>query len=855
MEILKQAHPSPDLYREGWYNLNGEWEFSFDSPVFDRKINVPFTWTCPLSGIHEEDKKGTGYYRRNAEYDCKDNRLFIVFGGVDYECKVFINGTQVGEHFGGYGRFEFEVTDVWNNYKANEITVIATDNDEEYQTYGKQGYGNIRGIWQTVYLEERPKSYIKKFKIQTKINGEVTIDLTADGEFSKVTAEVMGESFEASTGKLQFKINNPQLWDTENPYLYDCTLKLESPFGVDIVKTYFGIREIGSEKIDGKMFITLNKKPIYINAALDQSFNSQGFFTMPTDEYNKEEIERAKSLGLNGIRIHIKTEEKLKLYWADKLGMMVIEDIPCFWGEPTEQAKEYFEKQMYEIIDRDINHPSVIFWVIFNETWGLKTFDKEEEGKWQYEESTQEWVRRLYHDVKKYDPTRPVEDNSPCNRDHVETDINTWHLYINGYENMKKHCKEISETFVCGSTANYINGNKMTDIPVMNSECGNYWGILGNSGDSDISWQYKYMLNEFRLNDKICGFVFTELKDVINEFNGYYRLDDSKKYFGYENYVEQMSINDLHSQNYLGFDYAPMSTKKTGELVSIPLFISAFDNKYFKKQMKVVWETELETGAFGRKTIDKKSMNITYDSYGTTNVGSIDICMPQENGILIVKLYLKDAKDNTVMKNFILFDVTAPIESSYTVTIDELNTDGYKKAVFVQEGNKLNCIDAGKLSFSVDKKKIKNDSAEIVFEISSKEMLTKDRDDNADTSIILDLMRGYRVDRGLNKNSFYMTDDEKFSSNIKVYAADKLIGEFNLSDDPADATGCLSWHYQAVDNRLDEAGSYGYLCKVNIDENTLKDLPEIFDVTICSDNGISIFGRKSGRYPIDIEIL
>ena len=770
---------------------------------------------------------------------------------------MYVNGELVKEHKGGYCQFEVDVTDVWKNDAENEIIVKAIDFDLEDQMYGKQGYGNIRGIWQSVWLEERPESYIDKFKVITKINGDIRYELDVVGEYSKIEIDVCGRTFATEENIIEFKIDDPKLWTPDEPNLYDCVLKLYSESGIDEIKTYFGIRETGMVKIDGKMFITLNNKPIYINAALDQSFNVDGHFTFPYDDYNKEEILRAKELGLNALRVHIKTEEKLKLYWADKLGMLIIEDIPCFWGEPTETAMVNFEREMYEIIDRDINHPSVFYWVIFNETWGLKHFDKDDNRKWEFKKETQEWVRRLYHDVKAYDPTRLVEDNSPCNRDHIETDVNSWHLYINGYENMKNHCDEIAETFVEGSEANYTDGNVMTDIPVMNSECGNYWGIKGNAGDSDISWHYKYMMNEFRLHDKICGFVFTELKDVINEFNGYYRLDDTKKYFGYEFFNENMTINDLHNADYLGFDFPTMTTVKPKEKVSVPLFISSFDDKYHGKSMKIFWKTELETGMFGRKKIDNGCFDVSYDKYGTTFINNLEIDIPEENGILIVKLYLKDSMENIVMSNFILFDVN--IKSAYSVELENIKSDGFKRAWYIQEGNKLNCVGEGVVSFDVNKKdiEISNEQIEIVFEASSKEELTKDIEEKEDKEfkIDLDLMRGYVVDRGKNPNSFYMTDDEKFESKIEVYAEDILLGEFILEDDPADTQGSLSWHYQAVDDLLDEAGSYGYLCRVKIDKDIFNKLPECFKIKIKADRGISIFGRKSGRYPIGVEII
>jgi hypothetical protein len=138
----------------------------------------------------------------------------------------------------------------------------------------------------------------------------------------------------------------------------------------------------------------------------------------------------------------------------------------------------------------------------------------------------------MYHWAKRVDPTRLVEDNSPCNWDHVETDINTWHFYINGYDEVRNHVSKVVDETYASSAFNYIGGNVQTDAPLMNSECGNVWGMEFGTGDSDLAWHYRYMMNEFRRHDKMCGFVFTEFRDVLNEFNGYHRIDGSDNTFG-----------------------------------------------------------------------------------------------------------------------------------------------------------------------------------------------------------------------------------------------------------------------------------------------------------------------------------
>ena len=180
MAIRKIHFPQPDVQRGEWLNLNGSWDFSLNEKTYAHTIEVPYPWGSPLSGISEE-KDGTGYYRKAVRWDPQGEKIFLIFGAVDYTCEVRCNGTLLGTHTGGYNRFEFDVTDSWLRDGENIIEVDATDLSERSQTYGKQGYGNARGIWQTVWLESRPKAYIDNFYVKTKLDGTVTYDVTAMG--------------------------------------------------------------------------------------------------------------------------------------------------------------------------------------------------------------------------------------------------------------------------------------------------------------------------------------------------------------------------------------------------------------------------------------------------------------------------------------------------------------------------------------------------------------------------------------------------------------------------------------------------------------------------------------------------
>ncbi|MEG0271515.1 MAG: glycoside hydrolase family 2 TIM barrel-domain containing protein, partial [Clostridia bacterium] len=342
----------------------------------------------------------------------------------------------------------------------------------------------------------------------------------------------------------------------------------------DEVHTYFGIREISTAKVQGRetRWIMLNGKPIYLNGTLDQAFYPEGYFTAPDEATLQDEAWRLKRLGLNMVRIHIKAEEPRKLYWMDQLGLLVMADIPCFWGEPSAQARAGYELEWPELIRRDLNHPCIFAWILFNETWGLFT---QQDGERRYLPQTQAWVADVYRRAKQLDPTRLVEDNSACHYDHVQTDLYTWHFYLNGPEIVRDHIREVVANSAAGSRFHCAEGFVQTDAPLMNSECGMVWGVDESAGDSDLAWQYHYMLNEYRLHEKLCGFIFTEFHDVVNEFNGYYRIDNLDKDFGYEGFCRGMTLKDMHSADFLAVDCLPCQTLAGGTTVEIPLVLSS----------------------------------------------------------------------------------------------------------------------------------------------------------------------------------------------------------------------------------------------------------------------------------------
>jgi hypothetical protein len=715
-EIPLPEHPRPDFERPVWQNLNGRWSFKPDSTnvglsenwqdqaeFFDKTIVVPFSWASPLSGI-EMPNVNVGWYSRSftltniKSWEGKDK--FLVFSASDFNTTVWINGKEVGKHSGGYIPFDFNISEFLTEGE-NTIVVRVEDEELDNRPSGKQYYGNAKGIWNTVYLEARPENYIRQIKFTPDIDKrQVTVEvILAKNATKNLVFNLKGKNnpidffgeiaANQPSEKFIIPIENIKLWDLENPFLYEVVAGISGENTGDVVFTYFGMRKISAIEIPGKDFqyVALNNKPVYLKLALDQSYHPEGFYTFPSDQFMKEEIQRAKDLGLNGLRIHIKAEMPRKLFWADKLGLLIMEDIPNFWGEPDSIAKANWEYIAEKQIERDYNHPSIFSWVLFNETWGL--FSKNETGDNFYSPETQEWVRGWYYKTKVADPTRLVEDNSPCNRDHVVTDINTWHRYSParhwaGYLDMV-----VDSTFP-GSPFNYIGENVQTNIPMFNSECGAVWGYDGSTGDIDITWEYHIMINEFRKRPKIAGFLFTEFHDVINEWNGYYRFDRSKKEFGLDELFPGMTIKDLHSDLYVvsGKDF--FQSFKGGSEVEIPVGISAVTNE-IPEGLKINYSLYGWDEVGDKFDVLSGEMFAKAEPFGFTELSPVKINLPDKTGVMIFASTLENASGKVIQRNFVPFKISGKSGEYLTVTqapADFTESSWSIKQFSPQNGNK-----------------------------------------------------------------------------------------------------------------------------------------------------------------------
>ena len=870
-DIPLPEHPRPDFERAAFINLNGAWSFTFDSLKadtgsfvnFDKTITVPFPWGSPLSGV--EDEGDVAWYGREISVPAswKGKRVFLVVGASDYTTTAWVNGQELGSHDGGYVPFEFELTGVAQPGKKSTVILKADDRYEDWHLYGKQGYGNARGIWQTVYLEARGENYIKVLHFSPDVDAscvDVHVELAeAAGNGAELRLAALGGGFETVTVGVEgcsvdVKVPLPDqhLWDLDDPYLYEVKASLLSAgSAVDEVKSYFGQRKVGMAQVPGKdyKYVALNGKPLYMQLCLDQSYHPEGFYTFPSDEFMKNEILLSKKLGLNGNRIHIKVEIPRKLYWADKLGLLIMADVPNYWGQPCEKAAADWESCMRAQVERDFNHPSIFAWVDFNETWGLKSGPDKV-----YTKETQEWVRSMYKLTKQLDPTRLVEDNSPCNRDHVETDINSWHEYKAGHKWEETVAKYASET-VPGGTFNYIGGNLIQDVPLINSECGNVWGYNKSSGDCDFSWDYHEMMNAFHRHLKNGGWLYTEHHDVVNEWNGYVRYDRSEKFDCMDEIVPGMTIADLHSPYYIVYE-GPLCRElphdSTMELQLYSSFVTDSAPEGLQLETRLVW-----TDALGvAHEEDSVVTAIGFTPYSLTPVATRKVCVGG-NGVYALQMFVKDGEGKVLHRNFSLYVVKDAKPAECTLSFSPAS---YTAASFsngtkqVLGGLKVNGFGSGyfeyELDFDGDPAGIKG--AKLLFEAGAKTLFLKDVDESGRYEDV-DYMRGAGKNNPCKSpNAYSMTDTEKWPSSVSVSVNGVEIGTAVLPDDPADHTGVLSWFAQPKERWMYEGGSHGYLISLDVPvEAVSKHMTIRFTVPEDTPGGLALYGREFGRYPLD----
>jgi hypothetical protein len=427
-------YPRPQMVRAEWLNLNGLWDYAITADAanqpgsYDGKILVPFPIESALSGVMRDlDEQHTLWYRRTFTVPRAwvGRRILLRFGAVDWEARIFVNGKEMGRHRGGYDAFSFDITDDLKAEGSQELSVAVFDPTEGDQPRGKQSrkpegifYRACSGIWQTAWLEPVPDKGINGLKLTPDVDaGVLRLRVFTESEGLQVEATAMagqqeaGSIHGAANTELILPLTQPKLWSPEDPFLYDLHFALKSGDRVvDEVKSYFGMRSIGLRRdTRGVIRPTLNGNFVFQIGALDQGFWPDGIYTAPTDEALQHDLRFLKSAGFNLVRKHVKIEPDRWYYWCDKLGLLVWQDMPS-GNNNTPEARERFEAELQRMVLQLRNHPSIVTWVIFNESWGQ--FDSE----------------RMTRSLKELDPSRLVDCASGWTDKHVG-DLSDAHSY------------------------------------------------------------------------------------------------------------------------------------------------------------------------------------------------------------------------------------------------------------------------------------------------------------------------------------------------------------------------------------------------------------------------------------------
>ncbi|MGA5581567.1 PA14 domain-containing protein [Streptomyces thermodiastaticus] len=520
-------YPRPQLTRTQWQNLNGRWQFAAaeagEQPPVGRnlpeRILVPYPVESQLSGIERHEDRM--WYRRTFTVPADwrighGKRLQLNFGAVDWKAEVYVNGTKVAEHQGGYDKFSADITDALVPGRTQELIVGVHDPtdaaDGENPPLGKQRldpsgiwYTPTSGIWQTVWMEPVAPDHVGSLELVPDVaHGTLSIEVQGVRDGLPVTATAYDGKRKAATvrgrtgGPLTLTIRDPHLWSPDDPFLY--TLKVR--VGADEVGSYFGMRSVAVENVNGVPRTLLNGEPVFMMATLDQGFWPDGLYTAPTDEALAYDLKVHKQLGFNAVRKHIKIEPDRWFYWADRLGLLVWQDIPSTTAgvTPSAAARAEFEREMKEIIDEHISSPSVVMWVTFNEGWG------------QYDEA------RIAQQAKSWDPSRLINGMSGINlgNDGGAGDILDEHGYPSPA--LPPH-PDGKRALVSGEY-----GGLGLAVP------GHAWSVQQSYVDVDpATYTDDYLAKLDEVRALVCrgsnGAVYTQISDVEGELNGLLTYD------------------------------------------------------------------------------------------------------------------------------------------------------------------------------------------------------------------------------------------------------------------------------------------------------------------------------------------
>lgn len=527
-------YPRPQFKRDSYFSLNGIWQLAFSenqllNAKYDYEIVVPFSPEAPLSGVNRELKENE-YLIYSKQFELPQGfnkgRVFINFGAVDQIAKVYINGSCVGEHHGGYTPFTFEITE-HINADVNTVNVVVRDLCEENQySRGKQSsrrggiwYSKQSGIWQSVWLESTPEEYIKSVRITPDYDNE-QVALEYPGNITVEALVYDGKELIAHTTDTKIKIENFKPWSPESPFLYKIIFK----YGKDVVESYFGMRKfsLGNDK-NGVPRLFLNNKPYFHNGLLDQGYYPDGYLTPPSNAAMEFDIKTVKDCGFNMLRKHIKIEPMLWYHYCDVNGIIVWQDMVNGGGRyglevsvlpfvginlddtnyktfkrTDKNARDLYYNELDEMLDALYNCPCIALWVPFNEGWGQ--FDS----------------AKAYSFIKERDNTRIIDSTSGWH-DRGVTDVISKHIYFTPIV-VKQGAKPWLLTEFGGLSIR-VKGHTFND---------KLFGYKVYKSKEGLTGAYSRLFNKTiipQISKGLSATVYTQLTDVEDELNGILTYD------------------------------------------------------------------------------------------------------------------------------------------------------------------------------------------------------------------------------------------------------------------------------------------------------------------------------------------
>jgi beta-galactosidase/beta-glucuronidase len=557
-------HPRPQLERTGWISLNGSWDFALDPDAVwhapenvtwnEQEIRVPFAPETAASGVEHTGFFMACWYRR--QFRCptlsEGQRLWLHFGAVDYAASVWVNGKLAVQHEGGHTPFKADITELLVR-GVETIVVRAHDDPHDLaKPRGKQDwqlhphsiwYHRTTGIWQTVWLEPTPSSFISHLRwnpnvqhweigVEAHLAGERTEgmrlgiklwvgdNVLADDSYAIVSGEVHRRIALSDPGIDDYR--NELLWSPASPTLIQARLQLLDAQGkvIDTVRSYTALRSIA---VQGDRFV-LNGRPYQLRLVLDQGYWVDCGITPPNDDALRRDVELTKAMGFNGVRKHQKIESPGYLYWADTLGLLVWEEMPSAYRF-TRPSIERLTREWMEVIERDSSHPCIVAWMPFNESWGVPDLPDSP--------AQRHYVQALYHLTKTLDPTRPVIGNDGW--ESVATDIIGIHDYDDRPERIAhrygadERLPRLFKRERPGGKMLLLGGTVESDQPVILTEFGGIaysadrgrtWGYTRVESSADLANAYRELLEAVHSCTVLAGFCYTQFADTYQEANG-----------------------------------------------------------------------------------------------------------------------------------------------------------------------------------------------------------------------------------------------------------------------------------------------------------------------------------------------